>query len=539
MRDESRIPKDRDLTPGAPVSADQHHLLNMPGITMGDLFMHAPSAIGLLRGPELRWQFVNSEYLRVVGRHRPEDLVGRTVRESLPELEGQGFLELLENVYRTGESYTGKEAKVSLNRGGRMEDAYFNFVYQALRAGDGKIEGILVHGIDVTYEVLARSEINRRDRAIGLLAAIVDSSDDAIVSKDLNGVIMSWNKSAERLFGYAAHEAIGKHITLIIPAELRSEEDMIIDRIRHGQRVDHFETVRVRKDGSRVELSLTISPVRDPAGRIIGASKVARDITERRQAERALRENQERLRKTEKLAAAGQLAASLAHEINNPLSSITNALYLLKHHSGLDTHAQHLVAIASSELARMSRIVKQSLSYYRSRALPKDVNISMMVDESLQVFSAKFERSGIEVVRKIRRTDPVLGFPDEVRQVIDNLLLNAIEAMPRGGRLAVSVHGSRSWKDDLSGVRLSIADSGSGIPRNVLSRIFEPFFTTKPEKGTGLGLWVVHGLLARHDGSIRLRSSVAPGRSGTTVSVLWPLASRAQTEKMLESTLAA
>ena len=511
-----------------------------PNIAMRDLLQEAPSAIGVLFGDALRWQFVNSEFLRVAGRNRAEEFVGKTIRESLPELEGQGFFELLENVYCTGNPYRGREVKAVLNKNGHMQDAYFNFVYQPLRTDDGHVQGVLVHAIDVTYEVLARNEINRRDRAMGLLAAIVDSSDDAIVSKGLDGVITSWNKSAEVLFGYSAEEAIGRHITLIIPPDRRAEEDMIIERIRRGQRVDHFETVRLRKDGSRIELSLTISPVRDPAGKIIGASKVARDITERRQAARSLRESEERLRKTEKLAAAGQLAASLAHEINNPLSSITNALYLLKHCPGLDPKAQSFVSIASTELARMSRIVKQSLSYYRSRVLPKDVDIAAAVDESLQVFSGKTDRAGIRITRKISKAGPVLGFPDEVRQVIDNLLLNAVEAMPRGGRLAICVHPSRSWRDpSIHGVRLTIADSGAGIPKGVLPRIFEPFFTTKPEKGTGLGLWVVYALLSRHEGAIRVHSSALPGRCGTAVSVLWPHVFRLQPGEVPEASLAA
>lgn len=529
----SRMPSAREVR----FFADES---STPNIAMRDLFMQAPSAIGVLFGDALRWEFVNSELVRVAGRHRPEQFVGKTIRESLPELEGQGFFEMLENVYCTGNPYVGKEVKAVLNKNGDMEEAYFNFVYQPLCGEDGQVEGVLVHGIDVTYEVLAREEIDRRDQATGLLAAIVDSSDDAIVSKNLDGIITSWNKSAELLFGYSAAEAIGRHITLIIPPDRRPEEDMIIERIRHGLRVDHFETVRLRKDGSRIELSLTISPVKDAAGRIIGASKVARDITERRQAARTLRENEERLHKTEKLAAAGQLAASLAHEINNPLSSITNALYLLKHHSGIDPKAQNLVGIASTELARMSRIVKQSLSYYRSRSLPKDVDIAAAVEESLQVFSGKTDRAGIRVTRKIAQTEPVLGFPDEVRQVIDNLLLNAVEAMPRGGRLAISVHSSQRWRDpSVHGVRLTIADSGSGIPKGILPRIFEPFFTTKPEKGTGLGLWVVYALLARHDGAIRVRSSSLPGRCGTAVSVLWPHVFRPQNSEVLESSLAA
>jgi PAS domain S-box-containing protein len=488
-----------------------------------------------------------------------------------------------------------------------------------------------------------------RVRSGGLLAAIVDSSDDAIISKNLDGVITSWNKSAEKLFGYKAAEAVGQHITLIIPPERRKEEDMIIARLRRGDRVEHFETVRMRKDGSRLDLWLSISPVTDESGKVIGASKVARDITQRKEAERALRESEERfraivettpecvtvvaadgtlqhmnssglamvgadradmvvgksvydliasehrerfrefnkrtcagersslefdiiglngvrrrmethaaplpfgdgslvqlavgrdvserkvaeerLRKTEKMAAAGQLAASLAHEINNPLSSVTNALYLLKHNSGLDAKTHDLVTLAASELARMSRIVKQSLAYYRPGSSPKDVDLGATVEESLQVFSGKMERAGIQINKKITPGDMVVGFTDEIRQIIDNLLLNAVEAMPNGGRLQVAVHPTLDWRDGhRKRIRLTIADCGYGISKDNLAQVFEPFFTTKPEKGTGLGLWVVRGLVAKHDGSIRVRSSDRDGKSGTVISILLPAGAQVRGE---------
>jgi signal transduction histidine kinase len=208
-------------------------------------------------------------------------------------------------------------------------------------------------------------------------------------------------------------------------------------------------------------------------------------------------------------------------------------LYLLKNRAGLDARGRELVNIAGAELGRMSRIVKQSLSYYRGGLASKDIDLGAMVAESLQVFSGKLQRGGIQLRRVIEEDAFVLGFPDEIRQVIDNLLLNAIEVMAAGGSLVVAVRRSRDWAGSRPGVRFTIADSGPGIPRDLLPRIFEPFFTTKAEKGTGLGLWVVRGIVAKHDGIIRVRSSARLGNSGTVVSVLWPTSSRAEKHQPL------
>jgi PAS domain S-box-containing protein len=251
--------------------------------------MQAPAAIGFLSGPQHRFTFVNLDWIKVTGRRRVEDFVGKTVREALPELEGQGLLELLEGVYRTGVPFIGTARKVTLNRGvnAQPEEVYFDFVYQPMRGTTGEVEGILIHGVDVT----------QAERANNLLASIVGSSDDAIVSKSLDGIITSWNNAAERIFGYTPEEAVGKHISLIIPADRQDEEIGILRRIRTGNRVDHFETVRQRKDGTLIDISATISPVKDSTGRIIGASKVARDISQRMQSEIALRQSEERFRK--------------------------------------------------------------------------------------------------------------------------------------------------------------------------------------------------------------------------------------------------
>jgi signal transduction histidine kinase len=251
----------------------------------------------------------------------------------------------------------------------------------------------------------------------------------------------------------------------------------------------------------------------------------ANQIAALKENERTIRLQEGRLRKVEKLAAAGQLAASLAHEINNPLAAVTNALYILQNFSGLPPETAGLVNTAASELARVSRIVKQSLSYYRVDRSPKEIDLAQILQESLRVFEEKFRKAGLHVRTRIRPQTTILGFGDEIRQAVDNLLLNAVEATPGGGRLAVSLHCTRDRNDQSRpGIaRLTIADTGMGISKDQLSRLFEPFFTTKAEKGNGLGLWVVRGIVAKHEGSIRIRSSTRKANRGTVVSILWPL----------------
>jgi signal transduction histidine kinase len=245
------------------------------------------------------------------------------------------------------------------------------------------------------------------------------------------------------------------------------------------------------------------------------------DVTE-------VKRTEEHLHKVEKLAAAGQLAASLAHEINNPLSSVINALYLLKGQTALDEQSRYLVNTAGTELQRVARIVKQSLAYYREGSSQQLVDLTALTEDSLHIFSEKMRHAGVAVTKKLSPGTSMMGFADEVRQVIDNLLLNAVEASVNGGRLIVCVRPSRDWKNlAQTGARLTIADTGSGIPKESVAKVFEPFFTTKPERGTGLGLWVVRGILAKHGGGIKIRSRRHESQSGTVVSIFWPMRKQA------------
>ena len=381
------------------------------------------------------------------------------------------------------------------------------------------------------FDILVRQaadliERTRREQESAERAALLDLSTDAIIARDLQGRIIYWNRGAEQIYGWKREEALGKNIHVLLQTQFPEPLEHINDELSRNHQWQG-ELVHTARDGRRVIVHCRKVLDRTANSNSGAVLETNTDVTERRRMEELAGEQEERLRKTERIAAAGQLAASLAHEINNPLSSVTNALYLLNHRPDLDADAKNFVAIATSELARVSRIVQQSLSYYRAGTVPREVDMAAIVEESLQIFSDRFQRAGVEVSKKLTPGASVIGFADEIRQAIDNLLLNALEAIPNGGRLAISVRRSRNWSgDNGSGVRLTLCDTGCGIPKEHLPRIFEPFFTTKPQGGTGLGLWVVRGIVAKHSGSIKVRSSAAAGWTGTVVSILWPSSSQ-------------
>ncbi len=376
----------------------------------------------------------------------------------------------------------------------------------------GRLVRVLGNNIDITERKRAEEEIRATSE---LLRRFLDTAPAGLTrcSRDLRYLMA--NPAYAELMGKPVEEIVGRPIVEVMGAEGWEKIRPYVERVLRGERVE-YETY-LRYAGKRPRhIHVIYTPDTDSSGEVVGWVASIMDITESKRVE-------EQLKKVEKLAAAGQLAASLAHEINNPLSTITNALYLLKIRSDLDDGAADLVKVAASELERVASIVRQGLAYYRVGTAPKELDLSARLEESLQIYGEKFQRSAIEVRKKITSRTLMMGFPDEIRQVIDNLLLNALEATPSGRRLAVCVRWSRDWKKpEQGGVRLTIADSGQGVPKEQLAKIFEPFFTTKAERGTGLGLWVVRGIVAKHDATMKFRSSSREGKSGTVVSILWP-----------------
>jgi PAS domain S-box-containing protein len=369
---------------------------------------------------------------------------------------------------------------------------------------------------------IARQRLRAETRAEHMqrqMAAMVESSADAILGTDMNAIITSWNQGAERLYGYAAAEIIGQHASILVPPERRDEIVTFLRRLARGEAIQHHPTERVRKDGVRLIVDLSLSPVRNERGEIVGASSIAHDITAQRRAEEALRQN-------EKLATAGRLAAAVAHEINNPLEAVINLIYLARHNA--QSPDQYL-DMAEKEVHRVGEIAQQMLGFVREGASPMPLNVSATLDDVLQLYRRKLDDKHIRV-EKDYATVEIRGFAGELRQLFSNLILNAVDAMGDGGRLVLHVARGHEWGNSRrAGVRVTVADNGKGIQAGDMARIFEPFYTTKGDAGTGLGLWLSRGIVQKHEGAIRVRSRTTRGSSGTVFSVFLPeTAGRAQ-----------
>lgn len=274
------------------------------------------------------------------------------------------------------------------------------------------------------------------------------------------------------------------------------------------------------KDGEyRWFLSRAV-PIHDASGQVAGWFGTNTDITDHKRAEDALV-------KSERLAAMGRLAGIIAHEINNPLEAIANAFHLLRTHPSLDEEARYYAQLASDEIARLAHVTKQTLSFYRESELPVRVSLSEILDNVLELQARRLQLNSI-VVDKQYRTDGVIqGFPVELKQVFLNIVGNAVQAMPQGGRLRVRLCRSKSVSTAREGTRISVFDTGSGISAEDAKRIFEPFFSTKGAKGTGLGLWISRAIIQKYEGTIRFRSVRTGAGKATCFSVFIPTASTA------------
>jgi signal transduction histidine kinase len=318
---------------------------------------------------------------------------------------------------------------------------------------------------------------------------------------------------------------IGQSILRLIPTEMHYEEDEILRKLRAGEKIEHYETTRLRKSGEILDVSVTISPIRNSEGEVIGASKIARDISDRKKMEKILVQS-------EKLAATGRMAAAIAHEINNPLASVMNLIFLARQDHQTREEVRDYLATAESELERVSHIARQTLGYYRDTGSPTEVYLHDLMGNVLSVYRSKLIVHNIIVESKFNDLRKIKVRSGEIIQVFSNLVSNAIDAMPRGGALSISI--SRTMKLDGDGVQTIISDTGCGISRENLGKVFEPFFTTKGNLGTGIGLWVAKQLVERHGGQISISSTAETPEGGTIVTIYLPFSGSEQKTKWLK-----
>jgi PAS domain S-box-containing protein len=421
-----------------------------------------------------------------------------------------------------------------------------------LRDASGKLIGAV-------NMLVAISERKDADEARAYLAAIIESTDDAIVSKTLEGVVTSWNKGAEAMFGYTAEEMVGQPITRLFPPDRLEEENLILNRIKRGERIEHFETVRRRKDGRDIDISVTISPVRDGSGRIVGVSKIARDITDQKRAEATLRDLNENLEqrvadrtrelaeannrlltetaereRTEaellqarKMEAVGQLVSGLAHDFNNLLAAVLGNLELLEMRLP-DDNLLKLVQAAARSARHGAKLNEQLLAFSRKQHLtPKPVDLNELVVGTQDLLRRSLGGT-VEVTTALAGDLwPAFVDPHQLELVILNLAINARDAMPAGGQVLVETRNVKASERNkpvelVPGdyVLISVTDNGTGMSPDVLARACEPFFTTKePGKGSGLGLAQVYGLAQQSGGGLRITSTLG---KGTSIAVYLP-----------------
>jgi PAS domain S-box-containing protein len=351
------------------------------------------------------------------------------------------------------------------------------------------------------------------------LAAIVNSSEDAIVSKNLDGIIQSWNASAERMFGYTAAEAVGKSIRMIIPADRQSEEDLVLARIRSGLAVEHFETIRQRKDGSKVEISLSVSPVRDGSGQIVGAAKIARDITTQKALARQL---------AEAVRVKDEFLATLSHELRTPLNAVMGYIRMLRAGHIPADRFQDVLAIVDRNASALSKLVSDVLDTSaivtgKARLRVGDCDVAEVLRDAVEAVRPPADAKRLRL--SVNGADPAIRMQcdtDRMRQVFWNVLNNAVKFTPENGRITVNVIRS------LTSVEVVVEDNGRGIAASFLPHVFEPFRQanaieglTREHGGLGLGLSLVRHFVELHGGRVTASS---PGEGqGATFRITLPL----------------
>jgi len=389
----------------------------------------------------------------------------------------------------------------------------------------------------VARDITARKQAEQRERAtneyLRTLAAIVESSEDAIIAMDLGGTVTVWNPGAERLYGFAAAETVGIERSKIPGMMPGPEVADLFAQVVAGRHTKHYETTRTRKDGTPIDISVSLSPIHDADGAVTGISAVVRDITERKLAEARQREIDERTQLAQRLQSLGQLAGGVAHDFNNLLAIISNFTSFVIEHTAGDEIAQADLAQVSNAADRAAGLTRQMLLFTRGEtSRPEVLDLNASIAEACALLERTIGTDVVIIARPSAEPLPIRADSGQIQQVLINLAVNARDAMPDGGTLVIE--GTKAELDEEQTglqpglqhaghyVRLLVSDTGEGMSKEVAARIFEPFYTTKPVgKGTGLGLATVYGIVADAGGSLNVYSEP---HLGTTFRAYFPLA---------------
>jgi PAS domain S-box-containing protein len=483
-------------------------------LKLRDMFRVAPAGMLFLKGPEHRIVLANELYVAMVGRESADEIQGKAIREALPEVEGQGYFELLDKVYETGKVILGKEAAVSLGKNALQgKQQYCDFSYQPTFDAFGKVDGILVHVVEVTEKVFARKLIEESENRFRVIA---DAAPVLIRTSRVPGELEYVNRRWLEFVEGSMEEEIGSGwIRNVHPNDvqrcLSAYSDGFVQRgaFEMEYRLKHH-------DGEYRSILNRGVPRFRSDGSFEGYIGVGVDVENQRRAEDALR-------KSEKLSAVGKLASTIAHEINNPLEAVTNLLYLMSQMPVEPEMASYLKT-AEEELARVTHIVTHSLKFHRQTAAARAEQISTLLDSTVMVYQGRLRNSKITVQTDYREKAHVECFGSEIRQVFSNLLANTIDASDDGSTITARTRDCRSHRSGQPGVTITIADRGSGMSAKTVARLFEPFYSTKGLSGTGLGLWVSKEILDKHGATVKVRSRQGT-HSGTVFSIFLPCTS--------------
>jgi PAS domain S-box-containing protein len=382
-----------------------------------------------------------------------------------------------------------------------------------LRDQTGAVRGAVGAFFDVTSRKQMEDLLRER-------ADLLELATEAIIVRDLNGLLLFWNSGAEALYGWRRDEVLGKPIHQVLKTRFPVTDTEIESALATDGSWEGNLTQTTRDGEELVVASRLALKARGDA-----VLEINRDITAQLQAEDALR-------KAERLAAMGRVAGIIAHEINNPLEAISNTFFLLRDHPSLDEEARHYAQMGEEEMLRLSHITRQTLGFYRESKHPVDVSIAQLLDDILELQLRRLEFNKVAVEKRYSSRGMVQGFPVELKQVFLNLIGNAVQAMPDGGRLRLHVFGSFRRADRQAGTCVYVCDTGIGIDAEHAKHLFEPFFTTKSAKGTGLGLWISKGIIQKYGGTISFRSIRRPGTNITCFRIFLPHADLGAAERM-------